>query len=320
MLKSNPMCVCMCVNIHVCIRVCIVLTAALCVALVLAHEGDHDRQKRLYPTRCYPGSHCYPEQEDVAHLQSKITGSVIVPSDLVYPSTVETANLRWTRSPGIVVVARSITDVQTAMLFARRFYMNVVYSASGLDYQGRGNYDGSMRIDLSQLKLSPVQVSVNQFSQNVPGTVTAYAGNTWGEIYSQVESGIGFSRHVVGGSSSLDTVASFTQTGGLGVLSRTYGLAADNLISAQIVLADGRIASVSSGSVTVTDSKGNVLTYTDENLLDAIRGGGVTWGVPVSFTFNLYIPPFQYGSISGEYRIVDNGVVVGKESLRVRVQ
>ena len=63
---------------------------------------------------------------------------------------------------------------------------------------------------------------------------------------------------------------------------------------------------------------GNVLTYTDEKLLDALRGGGITWGVPVSFTFNLYIPPFQYGSISGEYRIVDNGQVVGKDTLRVK--
>ncbi|KAK3704200.1 hypothetical protein RRG08_066831 [Elysia crispata] len=296
-------------------RACVLLVVALCGAAV-ADVKEHERQKRLWPTRCYPGSHCYPEQEDVAHLQSKLTGSVVVPSDTAYPSTVETANLRWTRSPGIVVIARSIQDVQTAMLFARRFYMNVVYSGSGVNYQGRGDYDGAMKIDLSQLKLSPVQVSVNQFNQNVPGTVTAYAGNTWGEIYSQVESGTGFSRLVVGGSPNLDTVDSFTQTGGLGVLSRTYGLAADNLVSAQVVLADGRIASVNAGSVTVTDSKGNVLTYTDEKLLNALRGGGITWGIPVSFTFNLYIPPFQYGSISGEYRIVDNGQVVGKDTLR----
>ncbi|RUS68903.1 hypothetical protein EGW08_023336, partial [Elysia chlorotica] len=165
-------------------RTCVLLLAVLCGA-VMADPKRDARQKRLWPTRCYPGSHCYPEQEDIAHLQSKLTGSVVVPSDAAYPSTVETSNLRWTRSPGLVVIVRSIQDVQTAMLFARRFYLNVVYSGSGVDYQGRGNYDGAMKIDLSQLKLSPVQVSVNQFNQNVPGTVTAYAGNTWGEIYSQ---------------------------------------------------------------------------------------------------------------------------------------
>ena len=44
------------------------LVVALCGAAV-ADVKEHERQKRLWPTRCYPGSHCYPEQEDVAHLQ-----------------------------------------------------------------------------------------------------------------------------------------------------------------------------------------------------------------------------------------------------------
>ena len=74
-------------------------------------------------------------------------------------------------------------------------------------------------------------------------------------------------------------------TGGLGPLSRTLGLAADQLISAQVVLANGNLATVSGAGVTVTNSDGEVKTYEDTELFRAIKGGGVTWAVPTSFSY-----------------------------------
>ncbi|XP_012941348.2 FAD-linked oxidoreductase pynB [Aplysia californica] len=105
-------------------------------------------------------------------------------------------------------------------------------------------------------------------------------------------------------------------TGGLGPLSRTLGLAADSLQSARMVLADGRLATVSAGGVTVTDADGEVKTYEDYDLIRALRGGGITWGVPVSFTFSLTPTPVQFASLTASYLIVDNGQVTGRSTLR----
>lgn len=71
----------------------------------------------------------------------------------------------------------------------------------------------------------------------------------------QVEN-TGTGRVVAGGTQSLDSVDFFTLTGGLGVLSRSLGLAADNLVDAQVVLADGRLGSVSNGAAVVTNEDG----------------------------------------------------------------
>merc|ERR1712110_220480 len=289
---------------------------ALCVALAWAHEGDEGRQKRLYPTRCYPGSHCFPDQEEIEIFKDSLDGSVVVPSDPDYPSRVASTNLRWTRNPAIVVIAGSVGDVQKTVLFARHYYLNLVYSASGVDYTGKGMYDGSLRLDLSLLKT----ITTSDLSQfNIAGTVTAQAGVTWGEIYAQIESA-GFPRAISGGSQSLDTVDTFTMTGGLGPLSRTLGLAADQLISAQVVLANGNLATVSSAGVTVTSGDGEVKTYDDANLFKAIKGAGVTWAVPVSFFYSLVTAPGNYASLTGTYKIVDDGQVVGRATLRSILQ
>jgi len=292
----------------------IVIPFLVCLSVVLAlcqaHEGDDHRQKRLYPTRCYPGSHCYPNHEEIADFNAAIFGSVTVPSDAQYPSTIDMVNKRRTRMPGIVVRAVTIADVQKAVLFAREFFMNVVTSGSGVDYQGRGTYDGALRIDLSALK----SISTSDLTNfNFAGQVTAQPGNTWGEIYDAIER-TGTGRVVAGGSQSLDSVDFFTLTGGLGVLSRTMGLAADNLITAQVVLADGRLATVSGSAVTLTDLDGHEVIYEDMEVMPYLRGAGLTWGIPVSFTFALQIPPFQYGSLSASYKLIDDGVVVGKSS------
>merc|ERR1712110_1339577 len=272
---------------------------ALCVALAWAHEGDEGRQKRLYPTRCYPGSHCFPDQEEIEIFKDSLDGSVVVPSDPDYPSRVASTNLRWTRNPAIVVIAGSVGDVQKTVLFARHYYLNLVYSASGVDYTGKGMYDGSLRLDLSLLKT----ITTSDLSQfNIAGTVTAQAGVTWGEIYAQIESA-GFPRAISGGSQSLDTVDTFTMTGGLGPLSRTLGLAADQLISAQVVLANGNLATVSSAGVTVTNlivDDGQVVgRATLRSILQNVASLTFQWGGYVSIDG---APDAQFANDRGQMR------------------
>jgi len=281
-------------------------------ALAIGHEGDDVRQKRLYPTRCYPGSHCFPDQEEIEIFKDSIDGSVIVPSDAEYPASVTSTNLRWTRNPGIVVQADSVEDVRKTVLFARHFFLNLVYSSSGVDYVGRGNYDGSLKLDLSRLK--DIQTS-NLQSNSLQGTVSGEVGSTWGELYQQVEN-VGFPRALAGGSASQERVDNFVLTGGLGPISRSLGLAADNLISAKVVLANGYIADVTSAGVTVTDDENKVKTYDDQEMFKAIKGGGQGFAIPVAFTFNVQNAPGSYSSITNDYKIIDDGNVVARSTLR----
>lgn len=287
----------------------------LCVVAftaVAAHIGDEGRQKRMYPTRCYPGAHCFPDQEEMELFKDSLDGTVTVPSDPDYFSKVASVNLRWVRSPGLVVTAQSVSDVQKAVLFSRHFYLNLVYSGSGMDYNGKGNYDGSMRLDLSQLNA----VTSTDLNNNlITGQVTAQVGATWNQVYSVIES-TGFPRVVGGGTPSLDTIDTFTNTGGLGYLSRSLGLAADQLVSADVILANGNRAIVSAAGVTVTNQQGEVKTDVDTELFNAIRGGGVTYAVPISFTFQMTSAPGQYASLTGTYKVVDDGAVVGRATLR----
>ena len=107
--------------------------------------------------------------------------------------------------------------------------------------------------------------------------------------HTQVEN----SGRVVVGTNPTDGVYETTLTGGISPLSRSLGLVSDNLLSAQVVLADGRLATVSAAGATIEGSDGETLTYDSPELFNALRGGGFNWAIPVSFTFRLHFPPFQ---------------------------
>ena len=107
--------------------------------------------------------------------------------------------------------------------------------------------------------------------------------------HTQVEN----SGRVVVGTNPTDGVYETTLTGGISPLSRSLGLVSDNLLSAQVVLADGRLATVSAAGAIIEDNDGETLTYDNPELFNALRGGGFNWAIPVSFTFRLHFPPFQ---------------------------
>jgi len=106
----------------------------------------------------------------------------------------------------------------------------------------------------------------------------------------------------------------------VGAFSRSLGLVSDNLLSARVVLANGKLATLSAGVISTTDHDGKPVTYTDGSLFDAIRGGGFNWAVPVSFTYRLYFPPFQMASYSGSYNIFVDGQFLGRDALRFVLQ
>jgi len=143
--------------------------------------------------------------------------------------------------------------------------------------------------------------------------VTAEAGATWGEIYNAIEQ-TGFPRVLGGGTQSLDTVASFTMWGGLGFLSRSLGLASDQLLSATVVLANGNLAVASATQTTVTDTDGQVKNYDNGELFKTIQGAGLGFAVPVSFTFQLTLANNNFASLSASYKIVDDGNVIGRNA------
>ncbi|XP_076451241.1 uncharacterized protein LOC143287184 [Babylonia areolata] len=275
--------------------------------------AEAGRQKRTYPSRCYPGTTCWPSNEDIAHLDKVTAGSVLQPSSQNYRDNILYANERMTKHPGLVLLALSVDDVQKGVLFARKFHLLLsVRAANALkyDYFGRLSNDGGFVIDVSGLKAVTASTVT---TSNDPGSVNVQSGATWQEVYAAVEG----SGRVVVGTNPSDSVLDTTVYPGISPMSRALGLVSDNLLSARVVLADGRLATVSAGGVTVDsdDAEGPYVTN-DPELFYALRGGGYNFAVPVSFTFRLYFPPFQVAYVDGLYKLYVNGQFLGRDALK----
>ena len=137
--------------------------------------------------------------------------------------------------------------------------------------------------------------------KSVGGEGVAVRGMVGNSTLPQVES----TGRVVVGTIPTDGVYETTVTGGISPLSRSLGLVSDNLLSAQVVLADGRLATVSAAGTTIEGNDGETLTSDDIELFYALRGGGFNWAIPVAFTFKLHFPPFQVSGYQAT-RVQDN--------------
>ncbi|KAK3607170.1 hypothetical protein CHS0354_004434 [Potamilus streckersoni] len=124
----------------------------------------------------------------------------------------------------MIVMANSVEDVQKSVLFANRYDLLVTVHSSGHDYNGRSTADGSLMIDLSSMK----EISINlQSKRHEAGEVTVESGNSWLKIYEKVQS---VDRVVVGGSSHTVSPGGYTLGGGHSPISRSFGLAADQVL------------------------------------------------------------------------------------------
>jgi FAD/FMN-containing dehydrogenase len=202
--------------------------------------------------------------EAIAALAEVLRGSLVQPSDADYDDARAVWNGMVDRHPALIVQCAGVADVVTAVNFAREHDLLVAVRGGGHNAAGNAVCDDGLVIDLSHMK----GVRVDPLAQ----TVRAEGGVTIGELDHESQA---FGLAVPMGVVTATGIAGLTLAGGIGWLRRKYGLSCDNLISADLVTANG-----------------DLVTATSENnadLLWALRGGGGNFGVVTSFEFRAYL-------------------------------
>jgi FAD/FMN-containing dehydrogenase len=203
------------------------------------------------------------EQEAIAQFKSQLRGELIEPTDARYDETRKVYNAMISRKPRLIALCADVADVIVAIHFARENNLLVSVRGGGHNAGGLGICDDGLVIDLSRIKYVHVDPAAR--------TVRVGGGSTWGDVDHATHA---FGLAVPSGIISTTGVGGLTLGGGLGHLTRQYGLTIDNLLAADVILADGSFVTASA----------------DENtdLFWAIRGGGGNFGVVTSFLFQAH--------------------------------
>lgn len=194
---------------------------------------------------------------------SELKGSLVFPSDSNYDDTRKVYNAMIDKRPGLFAICETAEDVITSVNFGRENNLLIAIRGGGHNGGGLGLCDDGLVIDLSGIKFVEVDTENN--------TVKVGGGNIWNEVDTAThEHGLAIPSGMV----STTGVGGLTLGGGVGYLTRKYGLTIDSLLEAEMVLADGTL-------VTVNATK-------NKNLFWAIRGGGSNFGIVTSFTFQAH--------------------------------
>lgn len=196
-------------------------------------------------------------------LAGQLRGELILPHDEKYNETRKIYNAMIDKRPGMFVMCVDVADVIYAVKFARANDLLVAVRGGGHNGGGLGLCDEGMVIDLSGIKFIDVDVENK--------TVRVGGGNLWGEVDHATHP---FGLAVPAGIISTTGVGGLTLGGGVGYLSRKYGLTIDNLLEADMVLADGSFVRVNA--------------HQNTDLFWAIRGGGGNFGIVTSFKFQAH--------------------------------
>ncbi|HET9488573.1 MAG TPA: FAD-binding oxidoreductase [Methylomirabilota bacterium] len=199
----------------------------------------------------------------VAELKGRLRGRLLRAGDDGYDAARKIWNGMIDKRPALIARCAGAGDVITCVNFARDHDVVLAVRGGGHNVAGNAACDAGLMIDLSGMK----SVHVN------PGrrTARAEAGVTWGEFDHETQV---FGLATTGGQVSTTGVAGLTLGGGWGWLARKYGLASDNLMSVDIVTADGQLR-------TASDSE-------NADLFWGVRGGGGNFGVVTSFEYRLH--------------------------------
>jgi len=196
-------------------------------------------------------------------LEAGLRGELITPADPGYDEARAVYNGMIDKHPAAIVRCRDVADVIACVLFAREHGTDVAVRGGAHNAAGLGVADDALVIDLSPMRSTTVSPDEH--------TVRADAGCTWGDVdHATVALGMA----TPSGFLSSTGVGGLTLGGGIGYLARRFGLTIDNLLSADVVLADGSL-------VTASESAHSDLFW-------ALRGGGGNFGIVTSFTFRCH--------------------------------
>jgi FAD/FMN-containing dehydrogenase len=202
----------------------------------------------------------------IQDLATALRGRLVRPTDPDYDDARALYNAMIDKRPALIAQCVDVADVITAVGFARDHQMLVAIRGGGHNGPGLGSVDDGLVIDLRQM--NGVRVDPEARTARVEG------GALLGDLHHATQA---FGLATPSGIISTTGVGGITLGGGLGHLTRQFGLAIDNLVEADVVLADGRF-------VTASETQ-------HPDLFWALRGGGGNFGVVTSFVFRLHPLP-----------------------------
>src|SRR5215813_9343931 len=199
----------------------------------------------------------------VHDLQNRVQGEVLLPSDEGYEEARKVWNGMVDKRPALIVRCTGLADIIAAVTFAREHNLLVSVRGGGHNIAGKAVCGGGLMIDLSRMRR--VQVDPGNRTARVEG------GATLGDLDRQTQA---FGLATTAGVVTHTGVVGLTLGGGVGRLARKYGLACDNLVSVELVTADGQVLRASAAENT--------------DLFWGVRGGGGNFGVVASCEFRLH--------------------------------
>jgi FAD/FMN-containing dehydrogenase len=199
----------------------------------------------------------------IEEFETKLRGKLVQTGDENYDEARKVYNAMIDKRPSLIAYCNDVADVITSVNFTRENKLLTAIRGGGHNGGGLGICDDGLVIDLSNM--NGIRVDPEERTAQVEG------GCRWGDVDHATHA---FGMATPSGIISTTGVAGLTLGGGMGHLSRKYGLSIDNLLSADMVLADGRFVTVSENN--------------HPDLFWAIRGGGGNFGVVTSFKFRLH--------------------------------
>ncbi len=202
--------------------------------------------------------------DTVSELGKTFAGQLLQPADPGYDDARKVHNGLIDKRPALITRCRGVADIVDAIKLAREHNLEVAVRGGGHNVAGRSTIEAGVMIDLSLMTGIRVDPEAR--------TARAQGGLTW-NLFNRETQLHGLA--ATGGVVSTTGIAGLTLGGGIGWLMGKHALALDNLLSAELVLADGRIVTASE--------------HDNADLFWAVRGGGGNFGVAASFEYRLHL-------------------------------